>query len=74
MRAIILAEGKLGIFTSKTATCFIMYRKDNVLAVVDSTKAGTIVEEHLGLGGNLPVIGTIEDALHLKPDTLIIDF
>lgn len=72
MKAVILTEGKLGVFTSKTAACVIRYRADEVLAVIDSTRAGSDVSEHLGIGAGIPVVASVADTLDLKPDTLII--
>ncbi len=72
MKAVILAEGKLGIFTAKTATCVIRYRPDEVVAVIDSTRSGTTVQQHIDVGGQIPVVSTVEETLHFSPDTLII--
>lgn len=72
MKAVILAEGKLGIFTAKTATCIIRYRSDEVVAVIDSTKAGTTAEKHIGAGAGIPVVGSVSETLDLSPDTLIV--
>jgi len=72
MRAIILAEGKLGVFTAKTATCIIRYRTDEVLAVIDSSKAGATVGQHLNVGGDIPIVSSVGETLDMKPDTLIL--
>jgi uncharacterized NAD-dependent epimerase/dehydratase family protein len=72
MKAVILAEGKLGIFTAKTATCIIRYRTDEVVAVIDSTRAGTTVQQHIKVGGDIPVVGSVAETLKFAPDMLII--
>ncbi len=72
MKAVILAEGKLGVFTSKTAACVIRYRTGEVAAVIDSTKAGSDVGEHLGIGTGIPIVASVADTFAFKPDTLII--
>ncbi len=72
MKAVILAEGKLGVFGAKTATCLLRYMPENIVAVIDSTKAGSKASEHTGAGGDTPVVASIKDTLHLGPDTLII--
>ena len=72
MNAVILAESKLGIFTAKTATCVIRYRTGEVAAVIDSTKAGTTVQRHIGVGGDIPVVSSVRETLGSSPDTLII--
>jgi uncharacterized NAD-dependent epimerase/dehydratase family protein len=68
----ILAEGKLGVISSKTTACVIRYRPDDVVCVIDSTKRGLRVGEALGFGGDIPVVGTIEEAVALRPDSLLI--
>jgi uncharacterized NAD-dependent epimerase/dehydratase family protein len=72
VRAVLLAEGKFGVFTAKTAVCFIRYRPDEAVAVIDSTKAGTTAERHIGIGRGIPVLGSVEETLCFSPDTLVI--
>ena len=71
-RLAILAEGKLGPLTSKTAACVIRYRPERVACVLDSTKSGRTVGEVLGFGGAVPVVGSLEEALESAPDSLLI--
>jgi uncharacterized NAD-dependent epimerase/dehydratase family protein len=71
-RLAILAEGKLGVLTSKTAACVVRYQPERVVCVMDSTKQGSSVQEVLGFGGDIPVVGSLDDALAFKPDTLLI--
>jgi uncharacterized NAD-dependent epimerase/dehydratase family protein len=71
-RMVILAEGKLGVVSSKTAACVIRYRPDRVAAVIDGTKGGLTVEQVLGFGGSIPVVGSLEEALKFAPDSLLI--
>jgi uncharacterized NAD-dependent epimerase/dehydratase family protein len=62
---IILAEGSLGIHSSKTATSAIRYLPERVCAVIDSTHAGQSIQEVLGFGGDaIPVVSSLEEALH----------
>ena len=72
MEAVILAEGKLGIFTAKTATCIVRYRPGEVAAIIDSTRAGTSADEHINIGAGIPVVSTVAETLKYSPDTLII--
>lgn len=72
MKAAILAEGQLGVFTAKTAVCVIRYRPRDVVAVIDSTKAGTTAQEHIGVGAGIPVVSSVEETLKWEPDTLIV--
>jgi uncharacterized NAD-dependent epimerase/dehydratase family protein len=69
---VILAESRFGPLSSKTANGAIAYLPDQVVAVIDSTKAGTTAQEILGYGGGIPVVRSLEDGLAFKPDTLLI--
>lgn len=60
---LILAEGSLGIHSSKTATSAIRYLRDRVSAVIDSTQAGRTVQDVLGFGGDIPVVASLEEGL-----------
>lgn len=71
-RLIILAEGAFSILGSKTATCVVRYRPDEVVAVIDSTNAGRTASDVLGFGGGVPVVSTLEEALPYSPDALLI--
>ncbi len=71
-RAAILAEGSFGILTSKTAVCLVRYVPDKVCCIIDSSKRGKLVEDILGFGGAIPIVGSIEEAMELSPDTLLI--
>jgi uncharacterized NAD-dependent epimerase/dehydratase family protein len=72
MRFVILAEQAFGPLTSKTANAFIRYTPEKVLGVIDSSKAGRSTDEILGFGGDIPVLATLDEALRLKPDALLI--
>lgn len=61
-RIVILTEGRTNPLPAKTATCVIRYKSEEVVAVYDSTQAGKTVGELLGVGGSLPVIGSLADA------------
>ena len=71
-RMVILAEGKLGVVSSKTASCVMRYRPDRVVAAIDGTKAGLTVQQVLGFGGSIPVVGSLREALKFTPDSLLI--
>lgn len=70
-RSAILAEGKLGLLTSKTAACLVRYVPGKVACIIDSTNRGRRVEDVLGFGGDIPVVASMEEALALGPDSLI---
>src|SRR5579859_1478253 len=73
-KIVILAEGNFNLNTSKTATGVIRYSRDQVVAVIDSTKAGLDVAQALGvdLGKGIPVVRDINEALRTQPDVLLI--
>ena len=61
-RIVILTEGHTNPLSAKTATCVIRYKGEEVVAVFDTTQAGRTAGELLGVGGSLPVIGSLDDA------------
>ena len=71
-RLAILAEGKLGVLTSKTAACLIRYQPDRVVCVIDSMCAGHTVADVLGFGGAIPVVASVREAVRFSPDSLLI--
>ena len=71
-RTVILAEGFFGDLEGKTASGLIMYKPEEVVAVIDSTKAGRSVEDVLGFGGEIPVVSDLADSLKYGPNALLI--
>ena len=71
-RYVILAEGQFGEPGSKTAMGVIEYGPDEVVAVLDSTRAGRDVAEWLGEDHAAPVLATLAEALPLGPTALLI--
>jgi uncharacterized NAD-dependent epimerase/dehydratase family protein len=71
-RILALAEGRFSPLKSKTANGAIAYLPEEVVAVVDSTKAGMTAEQVLGYGGEIPVVRSMEEGLRLKPTHLLI--
>lgn len=69
-RIIILTEGHTNPHTAKTASCMIRYRRSEVLALLDSTQAGRTTQELLGVGGDLPVIASLDEVP--AADTLLL--
>ena len=61
-RMVILTEGHTNPHTAKTASCLIRYRRDDVVALLDSTQAGRTTQEALGVGGDLPVVASLDQA------------
>ncbi|MCZ6675694.1 MAG: DUF1611 domain-containing protein [Candidatus Poribacteria bacterium] len=71
-KMVILAEGSFGILESKTATVLVRYLPDNVVAVIDSTKAGKDVSEVIEVGRGIPVVSSLAEAMELHPTMLAI--
>jgi uncharacterized NAD-dependent epimerase/dehydratase family protein len=69
---LILAEGKFGPVTSKTANGAIAFLHDQIVAVVDSGNAGATAQDILGYGGVIPVVKDLHSGLAYRPDTLLI--
>lgn len=71
-RFILYAQNHLNALGSKTANGMIMFRRDEVVAIIDQTKAGKTAQDVLGYGGDIPVVANVEEALTFDPDVLII--
>lgn len=72
---LILAEGSLGIHSSKTATSAIRYLPERVAAVIDSTHAGQSVQAVLGIGGEIPVVASVAEGMtrgRFEPSALLV--
>jgi uncharacterized NAD-dependent epimerase/dehydratase family protein len=72
--AIILASKALGTLEGKTANDLVIYGgKYKIVAVIDEKKAGKDAGEVVGTGKkNIPVVGSLKEALKYKPDAIII--
>ena len=71
-RVAILAEGLFATATAKTAIGALRYAPYPIVAVVDSTRAGTTAEQHVGVGAGIPVVATLEEARGLGAGVLLI--
>ncbi|MDP3910054.1 MAG: DUF1611 domain-containing protein [Gemmatimonadales bacterium] len=56
-RFLILADGQFGPLSSKTANSCIRYFPERIVAVLDREHAGKSVQDVLGFGGPIPVVG-----------------
>jgi uncharacterized NAD-dependent epimerase/dehydratase family protein len=63
MKVAILAEGQFARATAKTAIGVLRYAPFDVVAVVDSTRAGKDAAECVGVGAGVPVVANVEEAL-----------
>ena len=71
-RCLVLAEGNFGPQSSKTANACIRYAPHEVVAVLDSTRAGQSAQQVLGFGGDIPVVASFADGLSRLPNALLI--
>jgi len=71
-RFLILAEGAFSPLRSKTANACIRYTPQQVVAVIDSTRAGDTAQKVLGFGGDIPVVSSLAEGLARKPNALLI--
>ncbi len=68
-RIVILTEGASTPFLAKTAISLLRYRTDDVAAVLDAGEAGRTAQDLLSAGGDIPVIGSLDD---VQADALFI--
>jgi uncharacterized NAD-dependent epimerase/dehydratase family protein len=71
-RYLVLADDHFGPASSKTANACIRYTPEHVVGVIDASKAGQTAQQVLGFGGDIPIVGTLEEGLRLKPNALLI--
>jgi uncharacterized NAD-dependent epimerase/dehydratase family protein len=63
MKVAILAEGQFAPATAKTAIGVLRYAPFELVAVVDSTRAGRDAAECVGVGAGVPVVASVDDAI-----------
>jgi uncharacterized NAD-dependent epimerase/dehydratase family protein len=63
MKVAILAEGQFAPATAKTAIGVLRYAPFEVVAVVDSTRAGKDAADCVGVGKGVPVVASVDDAI-----------
>jgi uncharacterized NAD-dependent epimerase/dehydratase family protein len=69
----ILTDGYLEARNAKTAHGVLRYSRDEMLCVIDEKYAGRTVAEVLPeLGRDAPIVATIEEALAMKPTSLLL--
>lgn len=71
-RFLILADGDFSPMTSKTANSVIRYLPERTVGVLDRRQAGKTVQEVLGFGGGIPVVGSMRAGLALGPDAVLV--
>jgi uncharacterized NAD-dependent epimerase/dehydratase family protein len=71
-RFLIVADGDFAPMTSKTANSVIRYLPDRTVGVLDRQQAGQTVQDVLGFGGALPIVGSMREGLALGPTAVLI--
>jgi uncharacterized NAD-dependent epimerase/dehydratase family protein len=71
-RYLIIADGDFSPMTSKTANSVIRYHPERTVAVLDRQQAGRTVQDVLGFGGAIPVVGSMREGLALGPTAILI--
>jgi uncharacterized NAD-dependent epimerase/dehydratase family protein len=71
-RLLLLTEGHLGVFTSKTAASLLRYRSQDVSAVIDTAVAGRNIADFIPWSPPVPILPSIDAARELRPDALFI--
>jgi uncharacterized NAD-dependent epimerase/dehydratase family protein len=71
-RFLIVADGDFAPMTSKTANSVIRYLPDRTVGVLDRQQAGKTVQEVLGFGGAMPIVGSMREGLALGPTAVLI--
>ncbi len=71
-RLILYAKDEFGGGHSKTAEGVIRFGPSTVVAVVDRQHAGKTASEVVGVGDNIPIVGTVEEAVKLGADAMLL--
>lgn len=71
-RIAVMAEGSFTPLDAKTALGVLRYRADEVVAVIDSVRAGRTCADCVGVGGDIPVVPGLEGAAAHDADTLLL--
>ncbi len=71
-RFLVIADGDFTPMTSKTANSVIRYLPERTVGVLDRQQAGMTVQQVLGFGGGIPVVGSMKEGLALGPEAILI--
>jgi uncharacterized NAD-dependent epimerase/dehydratase family protein len=71
-RIAVLAEGCFAPLEAKTAVGMLRYRPEEVVAIIDSTRAGRDAQACVGVGGKVPVVEGLEAAAARGANALLV--
>jgi len=71
-RYLIYAQDQFGTPASKTGNSVIRYSAAHVAAILDTSRAGRTAQEILGYGGRIPVVASVDEAVRLGADSLLV--
>ena len=71
-RILLLTEGRLGVFSSKTAAVLLRYRADDIVGVVDSRAAGIELRSVIPWAPAVPIVADVLAAERWQPEALFI--
>ncbi|QDT63594.1 DUF1611 domain-containing protein [Calycomorphotria hydatis] len=60
-RIVLLTEGLSTPYYAKTAMSLLRYRREDILAVLDSAEEGKSAKELFGIGDDVPVVASLDD-------------
>lgn len=69
---LLLTEGQLGVYSSKTAAVVLRYRATDVVGVLDTAVAGRSIQETIPWAPPVPILPDMTAAAALRPDALLI--
>lgn len=71
-RILLLTEGRLGPFTSKSAAALLRYRAEDVVGVIDSAFAGRDIRGIIPWARDVPILASMDQAAALRPEALFV--
>ena len=69
--AILLHDGVKGVY-GKTGLALLRFSNASIVAVIDRQCAGESLPQLTGINRNVPIVGTVEEALNYAPSVLVI--
>jgi len=71
-RMVLLAEGRLSSVGLRMVIAALLYAPHRVVAVIDSSKPKATTQELIGIGGDTPIVHSLDEAMQYNPDSLLI--